>query len=65
MAMAKKKNTVDYRGSQVQDLIEWANAWVGKSSFPYKNNRNEMRNATDWCQAFVASAYLAAGVNAV
>lgn len=65
MAMAKKKNTVDYRGSQVQNLIEWANAWVNKSSFPHANNRNDMWNAADSCQAFVASAYYAAGVNPV
>ncbi len=61
--MAKKKNTVDYRGSQVQKLIEWANAWVGYEYFYYQNNRNSKKTAYDSCQAFVASAYLAAGVN--
>lgn len=61
--MAKKKNTVDYRGSQVQKIIEWANAWVGHKTFPHKNNMSDMWVAEDSCQAFVASAYYAAGVN--
>ena len=62
--MAKKKsNNVDYRGSQVEKLIEWANAWVGHTTFPHANKMADMWVAKDSCQAFVASAYYAAGIN--
>ena len=62
--MAKKKsNNVDYRGSQVEKLIEWANAWVGHTTFPHANKMADMWAAKDSCQAFVASAYYAAGIN--
>ena len=61
--MAKKKSTVDYRNSQVQKLIEWANAWVGHTKFPHANKNTDMWVAKDSCQAFVASAYYAAGIN--
>lgn len=48
--------------TQVDSLISWASAQVNKTSFKHQGN-GSLYNAEDSCQAFVASAYKAAGVN--
>lgn len=48
--------------TQVESLIKWASALVGKSKFVHQGNGSTY-NSADSCQAFVASAYKAAGVN--
>ena len=51
--------------TQVEKLINWANAYVNKEKFPHANSKSDMWKAKDSCQGFVASAYYAAGINKV
>lgn len=46
----------------VNDILSWARQYIGKSTFKHQGTGKTL-NATDACQAFVASAYKAGGVN--
>lgn len=47
----------------VNELLVWARKYIGKGSFPHQGGGGTW-SATNSCQAFVASAYKASGVNA-
>ena len=54
--------TLGYGDNQTQDLIEYLNSQVGKSSFIHGRTGQSMQSK-DRCQAFAATAYMRAGIN--